>query len=257
MAHQIPTFRERLQSSAFFPFAHRGAGEAAPENTIAAFRAAVDLGYPCIETDIQASRDGTAYAFHDSNLARLTGADRDFSEMSDTDIATLRIKGQHTIPKMSEMFEEFPNTLFNIDAKTRNAIAPMAKTIRQMERHDHICVGSFSDARIKSLLGHIQHPVCHGVGFTGAATFILAAKLRLRRRYAAHCVQLPIAHRGVTLISKQTVDYAHASGLKLHVWTVNDELSMHHLLDLGVDGIMSDNCTLLKSVLQSRDLWPA
>ena len=87
------------------------------------------------------------------------------------------------------------------------------------------------------------------------ARFRLAAWLGLNAYFSAGCVQLPVDVKGVDLITQASVAYAHKLGLQVHAWTINDESTMHNLIDMGVDGIMTDDCALLKSVLVERNMW--
>lgn len=257
MAGAGPTFRDMLNRRAILPFAHRGAGLLAPENTRAAFAQAVALGYPVIETDIQASADGSLYVFHDRSLQRLTGEDRTIDSLSDRDIRALRVNGDHAIPKLADMLEEFPETCFNLDAKTWPCVAPMAELIRRTGSRDRLCIGSFSEARIKAVLAELGGDICHSLGTAAAVRFYFGSLARIPLRFTADCLQFPVVYKGVTLVNRRTVDYAHRLGLKLHVWTVNDSREMHRLIDLGVDGLMTDDCHLMKGVLSDRGLWPA
>jgi glycerophosphoryl diester phosphodiesterase len=250
-----PSFREALARPGLLPFAHRGAGEVAPENTFAAFHGAVDQGFPVIETDIQASADGTLYTFHDDDLLRLAGDNRALGDLTDSEIAPLRINGTHQIPRLSDVFEAFPDTLFNLDAKTETTPKPLARLIIRMERQDQVCIGAFSDQRIIRVLRDLGPDTCHGLGLRKGAAFYVATQLHLGLRFRAQCVQLPLQYYGISLVTPRTVAHAHRIGLKLHVWTVNDSKTMRRLIALGVDGIMTDNCALLKLELQSADLW--
>lgn len=253
----MPTdFRDLLNSTGVQAFAHRGANNGViPENTFAAFAEAVSLGYHLLETDIHASSDGVPFVFHDADLKRLTGDPRRLEDLSAADIASLTIHGNHAIPKLADLLEAFPETCLNLDAKSEAATAPMGRMIRDTGAANRVCIGSFSDRRIRMVMQAAGRPLCHSLGTAHAAQFYFAAQLHLPQRFSACCVQLPVTHRGVTLITKRTLAHARRIGLKVHVWTINDAPEMHRLLDLGVDGLMADDCALLKSVLTERALW--
>jgi glycerophosphoryl diester phosphodiesterase len=250
-----PSFREVLARDTILPFAHRGAGEIAPENTMAAFQGAVDQGFEVIETDIQTSRDGTLYAFHDDDLLRLTGDNRSIGALTDPEISALRINETHPIPRLKDVLNAFPDTLFNLDAKTETTPKPLARLIKHMGRQDQVCIGSFRDRRIDRVLQGLGPDTCHGLGLRKGAAFYLSARLHLGLRFRANCVQLPMQYYGIDLVNPRTIAHANRIGLKLHVWTVNDAKTMRHLIALGVDGIMTDNCALLKRELQLAGLW--
>ena len=236
-------------------FAHRGATDKAPENTMAGFQDAVDLGYRFLETDIQASRDGTAFVFHDDDLERLTGQSGKIADLGDLEIGRLRINGHHQIPKLSELFETFPDSMFNLDIKSWPAVEPMAKVISHSNMQRQVCIGAFSDARISAALRHLGPDTCHSIGISNSIRFYVAAQLGIKLRFTADCIQLPMRSYGVDLITQKTIDYAHKFGLKVHVWTINDALTIDRLIGMGVDGIMTDECDLLKSRLKAHDLW--
>ena len=235
-------------------FAHRGGDRVAPENTMAAFHDAVGQGYRYLETDVHASKDGVVYAFHDDNLARMVGEDVAISTLTAAEIDNLKVHGEHHIPTMLELFETFPEARFNIDAKAWPVVEPLIALINQTQMQERICIGSFSDARIKQVVRNVGD-VCHSVGPLGAARFRFAAWGRLPLSYTAGALQFPVSEYGISMVTKTSVDYAHKCGLQVHVWTINDESTVHELLDLGVDGLMTDDCALLKKVLQARNLW--
>ena len=235
-------------------FAHRGGNRRAPENTMAAFEDAVAQGYRYLETDVHASKDGVVYAFHDDNLARMVGEDVAISTLTAAEIDRLALADGHHIPRMEALFEHFPTARFNIDAKAWPVVQPLAALVNKTKSQERICIGSFSDGRIRAILRAVGD-VCHSVGPREALRFRLGAVARLPMRFSAGAVQFPVSHKNIPMVTKATVAYAHRQGLQVHVWTINDESTMHGLLDLGVDGLMTDDCALLKRVLESRNLW--
>jgi glycerophosphoryl diester phosphodiesterase len=243
-----------LDHQGVLAFAHRGGDRVAPENTMAAFQNAVGQGYRYLETDVHASKDGVVYAFHDDDLNRMVGEDMAISTLTAAEIEGLQMQGGHHIPTMAELFETFPEARFNIDAKAWPVVEPLIALINKTQTHERICIGSFSDKRIKTVRRGVGD-VCHSVGPMGAARFCLGAWGRLPLSYAAGAVQFPVSEFGVPMVTPASVAYAHQRGLQVHVWTINDESTMHRLLDMGVDGVMTDDCALLKKVLLARNLW--
>ncbi|MDA8544629.1 glycerophosphodiester phosphodiesterase [Alphaproteobacteria bacterium] len=243
-----------LDHQGVLAFAHRGGDRVALENTMAAFQNAVGQGYRYLETDVHASKDGVVYAFHDDDLNRMVGEDMAISTLTAAEIDGLQMHGEHHIPTMAELFETFPEARFNIDAKAWPVVEPLIALINKTQTHERICIGSFSDARIKAVRRGVGD-VCHSVGPMGAARFRLGACGRLRLSYSAGAVQFPVSEFGVPMVTPASVAYAHRRGLQVHVWTINDESTMHRLLDMGVDGVMTDDCALLKKVLLARNLW--
>ena len=258
MGHQRPSFSQLIQDREFLAFAHRGANQLAPENTHAAFQIAYDLGYRIIETDAQSSSDGVLYCFHDDHLQRTTGDPRKFEDVHSQDIDQLRINGTHPIPRLAELFEAFPEAYFNIDVKSWAATDPFIALAISINVCDRICVGSFSQRRIEAVTSSVlQNPPARSLGTGGVVEFYLKHLLNHRGNIKANCAQLPMTYFGVKLITPKTLAYARSKGLKIHVWTINQADEMQNLIDLGVDGIMTDDCVLLKSILKKNGLWKA
>lgn len=245
-------------------FAHRGGNEAAPENTFEAFQAAASLGYQYLETDVHLTRGGELVAFHDASLARVCGRERAIARLSVAERKAARIcyGGKHyAIPLLDDLLEHFPNLKFNIDAKAGAAVAPLAAALKKHRALDRVCVVSFSHANVRRLRALLPG-VCSAMSSAEVARLWLSAKLPFDRFLAAnaHCVELPLRHRlqngrHVTVITKRLITKAHARGLQVHAWTINNAADMHHLLDLGIDGIMTDKPALLKAVLTARQQW--
>jgi glycerophosphoryl diester phosphodiesterase len=234
-------------------FAHRGGGDVAPENTMASFEHAVSLGYRYLETDVHRTADGVLVAFHDPDLKRTCGIDGRIEEMSAAEVATARVDGEHAIPLMSELFERFPDVRFNIDAKSAAAVEPLVDLVSALGAVDRVCLASFhlsSLRRMRSLLGREV--------LTALAPSEVTI-LRLLRRLPGHAIrtaQVPVSAGPVTVVTERFISSAHSSGVPVHVWTINERAEMERLLDLGVDGIMTDDGELLRSVLREREMWP-
>jgi glycerophosphoryl diester phosphodiesterase len=243
-------------------FAHRGGAAEGAENSAAAFERAVRLGYRYLETDAHATADGVLLAFHDHTLDRVTDRRGRISELPYSAVRQARIGGVHEIPLLEDLLGDWPETRFNIDVKEAAAIAPLAEAIRRTGAHDRICLTSFSDERLVLARAAIGREVCSALGPRGVAALRAAATtsgygrlLARLKRAGVPCAQVPVGFRGLRVTTQRLVRTAHAIGMQVHVWTVNDPARMDHLLDLGVDGIMTDNVTGLRDVLQRRGLW--
>ena len=244
-----------LEHEGMLAFAHRGGDRVAPENTMAAFADAVAQGYRYLETDVHASLDGEVYAFHDNDLSRMVGMDVAINQLPAAEIDALTLSGGHKIPRMVALLDAFPEARFNIDAKSAAVTEPLARLINHTACHERVCIGAFSDARIEAVLRLSDKPLCHSVGPKRASQFMLSVWGGWRPRFNAACLQFPISRYGVAMVTPRSIAHAHRLGLQVHVWTINNESEMHRLLDIGVDGIMTDDCALLKKVLIERDFW--
>jgi glycerophosphoryl diester phosphodiesterase len=246
------------------PFAHRG-GAAGPagENTMAAFRLAVEAGYRYLETDVHATADGVLLAFHDRRLQRVTDAKGRIKAMSAAEIAKARI-GDEPVPTMAELLEAFPKARFNIDVKEPNTVEPLAELLRRADALDRVCVSSFSDARLSAIRELLGPDLCTSAGPREAWRMWRAAR-RMKDgeapdpatlpKLAADCLQLPATLGRIVVVDTRLLAAAHAADLPVHVWTINDDDEMERLLDLGVDGIMTDRLDTLKTVLTKRGTW--
>ena len=238
--------------------AHRGGGDERPENTMAAFEHAVTLGYRCIETDVRATRDRVAVIYHDDSLERLTGHAGSIEARNFADLAPLRVDGSEPIPRLDEALATWPDLRFIIDPKTDDVVGPLLDTLRRTGARDRVCIGSFSAHRLRWVRAD-------AAGSTSCSP-VEVVRLRAEswgipagRTIAADCVQVP-THQPIGAASIPVVDAAflraaHARGMPVQVWTIDEESEMERLLDLGVDGLMSDEITTLKDVFERRNLW--
>ncbi|MEW9550983.1 glycerophosphodiester phosphodiesterase family protein [Nonomuraea sp. NPDC050783] len=243
-------------------FAHRGGAAEGAENSVAAFERAVGLGYTYLETDAHATADGVLVAFHDHTLDRVTDQRGRISELPYRAVRRARIGGVHEIPLLEDLLGTWPQVRFNIDVKEAAAIAPLAEAVRRTNAYDRICLTSFSDERLVLAKAALGREVCSALGPRGVAALRAAAAtsgygrlLARLSRAGVPCAQVPVGIRGLRVTTRRLVRTAHAIGMQVHVWTVNDPARMEQLLDLGVDGIMTDNVTGLREVLSRRGQW--
>ena len=245
-----------LRSNFPLAFAHRGGIQDFPENSLSAFKGAHALGFTYMETDVHATKDQKLVAFHDHRLDRVTQAKGNISDYDYADLAKILVDGDEPIPLLEDLLEEIPEAKFNIDPKHDAAVEPLINVIINTNSINRICVGSFSDERIKSVARAIGPDLCIGMGPKSISKMQLSkvTKNLLRPPYG-DCAQVPSRVKGVQFITREFVKRAHNLGKVVHAWTINEVNEMEYLLDLGVDGIMTDNLTALKSVFLSRGIW--
>jgi glycerophosphoryl diester phosphodiesterase len=239
-------------------FAHRGGAAHHPENSWPAFEHAVNLGYKYLETDAHATADGVLVAFHDHTLDRTTDRSGRIARMPHREVAAARIDGREPIPLLEDLLAAFPDTRFNIDVKEEPAIGPLVRMVARVNAWDRVCICSFSSGRLRATRRALARPVCMALSPAALATVRMSRNLAgsgavLARRLASEglrCAQVPAA-----VATRGFVRRAHALGLQVHVWTVNDRTEMTCLLDLGVDGIMTDETVLLRDILAERGQW--
>jgi glycerophosphoryl diester phosphodiesterase len=238
------------------PFAHRGGTADGLENTAAAFRRAAGLGYRYFETDVHATADGRLVAFHDPTLDRVTDTRGRIADLTWAEVSRARVAGNEPLPLFEELLEEFPEARWNVDIKAAPALAPLIDLIRRTDSWDRVCVGSFSEARVAAAerLAGPRLATSYGVrGVLGLRLRSYGIPAPVRR--GAVCAQVPETQNGIRVVDERFVRMAHARGLQVHVWTVNDPHRMEALLDLGVDGIMTDQLETLRAVFTARGAW--
>jgi glycerophosphoryl diester phosphodiesterase len=261
----FPYLDEPRQRGAVLALAHRG-GALHPdhvgfENTMRAFRAATALGYRYLETDVHATGDGQLLAFHDERLDRVTDQVGLVAEHRYDALAAALVGSSEPIPRLSDLLEELPDARFNVDLKAPGAVGPMVDLIRRMAVHDRVCVGSFSEPvlrRFRRRLGGDAGRVATSAGLVvaGVLAFVpLGHRVARLLRDPGPVLQVPHVHRGVRVVDRALVRRAHADGRHVHVWTVDEPAEMEHLIDLGVDGLITDRTDVLKDVLLARGLW--
>lgn len=240
------------------PFAHRGGTETAPENTWAAFEAAVALGYRYLETDAHATADGVLAAFHDDTLDRLSDRRGRISALPWAEVTQARIGDGHAVPKLEDLLGAWPDIRINIDPKSDAAAALLPDLLRRTGAIDRVCVGSFSDARTARVRAAVGPRLCTSTGPRATARLRFTSwGAPVGSRYAEGCAQVPIRWHGLPVVDRRFVATAHRLGLQVHVWTVDDPGEMCRLLDLGVDGLITDRPSVLKRVLEERGAWVA
>ena len=244
--------------------AHRGFSLDGRENSMAAFGAAVALGFRHLETDVHTTADGVLVLFHDETLDRVTDGSGRISELSGETVARARIGGAEPIPLFEELVAAFPDVRLNLDVKDWNSVDTLAAAIERYGLHDRVLIASFSDRRRRAVLKQLSRPAASSAGTASNALFVLLGPVLpaplmnlLARRILAgvHALQVPVRYGAVTVVTPGFVRRAHRQGLHVHVWTINEPAEMHRLLDLGVDGIVTDRADLLRDVLQERGQW--
>jgi len=243
-----------LEHDGILAFAHRGDGEAAPENTMAAFKSAHEIGLSYFETDVHLTRDGVLLALHDDKLDRVTDSKGIVAELDYKAVREARVGGSEPIPLMSELFEEFPDTKFNIEPKSDDSVKPLIDLVKSTNAIDRCCFGSFSGKRIDSIREALP-TACTSMGPLECLWARLGSYGIPTPKLQAHCAQVPTRQYGLPLADERFMRHLKSLGIQTHIWTVNEEDEMQRLLDAGVSGIMTDRPALLKQVLQQRGQW--
>lgn len=245
-------------------FAHRGGAADGDENTVAAFERCVKLGYRYIETDVRTTSDGIAVVFHDGDLRRLAGLETQIGQLTWSDLSSIRVGGEQAVPRLDDVLAAWPDLRFNIDAKEGPVLAPLAETIRRTGTIDRVLVAAFNDRRLRWIRRELGPRLATSLGPAEVLRLRLASVPGLVARRGllgltpgVPAVQVPVRFGVVRVVDGAFVRYAHRLGVQVHVWVVDEPDEIVRLLDLDVDGIMTDRIEVLRDVLRTRGLWPA
>ena len=245
---------EFLNNYKFIPFAHRGGSLESTENTLDSFQHSINLGYEYIETDVRHTRDNKLVVFHDEDLKRLCNEEIKISDMEYEDLKKIKIKKKHYNPLLDEVLTTWPNINFNIEPKTFTSAKLLSQSLKKIKNINRFCIGSFSFKKLEMIRNNVGVKLCTSMTKSETIKFYLKQIIPLSK-INIPCLQIPSRYMGFKIITKSIIDKFHNQNKKVHVWTVNDENEINELIDIGVDGIMTDKPTLLKRILKSRSLW--
>ena len=235
--------------------AHRGlASEFVPENTLKAFADALHAGADVIETDVQCTKDGVAIIFHDEDLVRMAGIPKKVSQCTWKEISVLDIGFGKRIPSLEEALQDFPSARFNLDVKSKAAVASIAEVVNRLSSQKRILISSFSDQRSLQTAKLIEGAVRTSAGTLRVLGLWISCALGATPLYRAlgskvHALQIPVSRYGLRFDSERFIGMALASGLEVHYWTVNDPAEVLRLQSLGATGIVTDCCDLVVAEL--------
>lgn len=228
--------------------AHRGLATTAPENTLLAFLEALAIGVTHLETDVHATSDGVAVLSHDPDLGRLTGKATPILRLSLAELRAIPLGADQRVPTLREALHAFPEARFNIDIKSDEAVEPTITAIQREKATERVLVTSFDESRrraaVAALPGVATSPSSRGVLLAALASRMPLRAARRRSLRGIHALQVPVSYRGVPIVTPALVRAAHENHVEVHVWTINDPVEMRRLLELGVDGLITDRADL-------------
>jgi glycerophosphoryl diester phosphodiesterase len=221
-----------------------------------AFARAVGVGAEYVETDVHVSSDGVAVIAHDPDLSRVAGIKSTVDSLSMSELGRIDLGFDQGFCTLSDALDTFADTRFNIDIKVAGAVGPTVEAIRRANATDRVLVTSFSDRRRLAAVRELP-----GVATSASArsftTALVAARVGAinatdRALRAVSAVQVPERALGITVTTRRMIDRLHAAGVEVHIWTINDPVRMRELLELGVDGLVTDRADLALEVVRNN-----
>jgi glycerophosphoryl diester phosphodiesterase len=246
-------------------YAHRGASAELPENTIAAFSRAIELGATAIETDAQLTKDGHVVLSHDETGARAAGVPRRIAESTLEEVRTWNVASRHalgstfTMPTLEEALAAVPDAPFNVDCKPKGprAAEVVVGAVRRARAQARVRIASFETRTLRHVR-HLGYEGETGLGQSEIAVLALAPMAWLRAfPLGGSAAQVPVRAMGVRLDTRRFVDRCHALGLVVHYWTVDEPREALRLAALGADGLMTDDPRAIAPVLRPSPRAPA
>jgi glycerophosphoryl diester phosphodiesterase len=237
--------------------AHQGGGGEETENSAAAFASAHRLGYRYLDIDLQATSDGVLVAFHDDTMDRLIKLEGSVADRTWAELSEARLPNGEPLARFDDLLDAHPEAYWNIEVKNDEATDPVVATVRGRRLDDRVCLNTFYDWRMRKVR-KAARDLSPAYSTPIAATLWLKVTSYLPflpYRSSADATQAPVRDRGIPVLDQRFVQRAHDVGLRVIVWTIDEPGDMHRLLDMGVDGILTDTPTVLKSVLEERGQW--
>jgi glycerophosphoryl diester phosphodiesterase len=248
--------------------AHRGGMGLWPENTLYAFERAAAMGVEVMEIDVRQSSDGEIVVIHDETVDNVSNgngavAELDLQELKSLDFAYDFIKdgGEKpelrgsgiTITTLKELFQRLQGSYFNIDIKVNSAgfVRDVLELVRSEGMMERVVIGSFY-GNIVNLVNSEAPEFITSASATEAWVMFLLNKVGLGRLHQPSGVayQVPATHKGMVVVTPSFVRSAHSAGQEVHVWTVDDPSEMRRLLEMGVDGIVTNRPDMAVSVVK-------
>ena len=241
--------KNKYQKDLFIGLSHRGNSKKFIENSFEAFNSIVHMGYKHIETDLRMTLDGEVIAFHDPDLKRLFNLDLQVKDLTFNEIDNLFKEKKCRLLTLEDALKKFPKIHFNIDLKVEEVIQDSIKVVTDFNAFDRVCFASFSSGRTEKVLRQNQNTIV-SMGMKDVALF----KFFKFHNKKIKIIQIPLKWKGIKILTRNLIQKAHKRNLLVHVWTINDRKIINNLIDLGVNGIVTDEPELLMEIMKERDL---
>ena len=241
--------KNSFQKDLFIGLSHRGNSKRFIENSFEAFNSVIQMGYKYIETDLRMTLDGEVIAFHDPDLKRLFNLNLQVRDLTFNEIANLFKEKNCTLLSLENALMKFPEIHFNIDLKVEEVIQDSIKVVTDFNAFDRVCFASFRSSRTEKVLQQNKNTIV-SMGMKDVALF----KFFKFHNKKIKIIQIPLKWKGIKILTRNLIQKAHKTNLLVHVWTINDRKIINNLIDLGVNGIVTDEPELLMEIMKERDL---
>lgn len=236
---------------------HRGAPEAALENTESSFRAALDAGAEIIETDVRLSMDGHIVISHDANFSRLGGPSKAIAHMTRSEIGKIRLAhGNFTASPplfMDEALKIFPETQFNVDLKDHGKaiVEAWSHLLNATAMTGRCRTASFYDSVLRRF-SRLNPKQLISVARFGIICFLITNALGIPRKPKENegVLQIPEIYGPIRIITHKRIESWHRLGWQVHVWTVDEKNDMIRLAEWGVDAIITNRPALAREIFK-------
>ena len=247
----------------FTVIAHRGGRGLVPGNTIEAAINAVEIGSDIIEVDVHLTADDVLVVRHDAEIDTTTDGSGLIADMNLADIQSYRVGYQELdypnksesavlrVPTLKSLFQRLPNQRYLIELKPEE-VTPADALCELIVSHglqDQVVVGSFHSSILRYFRKNCPS-VPTSLGQSEGTWLVFLERVHLGHLFNSpgYSVQLPFQYAGVDIVRESLVKLSHDLNLNVDVWTVNDTESMEILINIGVDGIITDRPDLLRRI---------
>ena len=241
--------KNSYQKELFIGLSHRGNSKKFIENSYEAFNSVIQMGFKYIETDLRMTLDREVIAFHDPDLKRLFNLDLQVKDLTFNEISNLFREKKCSLLTLEDALKKFPEIHFNIDLKVNEVIEESIKVIADLDGFDRVCFASFYSSHTEKVLKQNKNAIV-SMGMKDVALF----KFFKFHNKKIKIIQIPLKWKGIKVMTKNLIQKANKSNLLVHAWTINERKTINYLIDIGVNGIVTDEPELLMKIMKERDL---
>jgi glycerophosphoryl diester phosphodiesterase len=184
----------------------------------------------------------------------MAGINKKIEDLTFREVKQIELIGGGRIPSLDELLSTFPQLRFNIDFKTENSIESGVNIILNHSALNRVCLASFSTSRLNKIRKLAGPNCCSSMGQLEIVYLLLKSRHLPFPKVKGHCAQVPPSQWAIPIVTKKFIDYAHKKNKFVHVWTIDKKSEMEELIELGVDGLMTDKPTTLMEVIRERNL---